>query len=99
MPASFHKIRVPHEIAELVRGLHPYVKKKVRASLDIILADLGKGKALKGELAGLRSLRVGTFRIIYRLSKKHVEIVAVGPRQRIYEETFWSLKREGTIKD
>lgn len=99
MPASFYKIRVPHEIAALVRGLHPHVRKKVRASLDIILADPGKGKALKGGLAGLRSLRVGTFRIIYRLSKKHVEIVTVGPRQKIYEETFWSLKREGTIKD
>ena len=99
MPASFCKIRVPHEIAELVRGLHPHLKKKVRASLDIILTDPGKGKPLKGDLAGLRSLRVGTFRIIYRIIKKHVEIVAVGPRQRIYEETFWSLKREGTIKD
>jgi mRNA interferase RelE/StbE len=99
MPAPFYKIKVPHEIAELVQGLHPHLKKIVSASLNLILTDPGKGKALKGELADLRSLRVGTFRIIYRVSKKHVEIVAVGPRQRIYEETFWSLKREGTIKD
>ncbi len=65
----------------------------------MILSDFQKGKALKEELAGLHSFRVGNYRIIYRISRKRVEIVALGPRQKIYEETFLILKREGSIRN
>jgi mRNA interferase RelE/StbE len=92
-PAQY-KLLVPDNIAELIRTMHPHLKKKVKASLKIILSDPMSGKALKDELLGLRSFRVSKLRIIYRLSKKkHIEIVAVGPRERIYEETFRLLKR------
>ena len=93
MKQPFHKLRVPDEIAELVRGMHPDLKRKTKSSLKMILADPSSGKALKNELAGLRSFRVGSFRIIYRVMRTIVEIVAVGPRERIYEETYRSLKR------
>jgi mRNA interferase RelE/StbE len=88
------RLRVPDEVAELVRGMHPELKRKTRASLKTILADPSSGKALKGELAGLRSFRVGTFRIVYRVVRKVLEIVAIGPRERIYEETYRLLKRD-----
>ena len=48
----------------------PHLKKKVKSSLQIILSDPETGKALKDELAGLRSFRVSRFRIIYRTTKK-----------------------------
>ncbi len=51
-------------------------------------------KLLRDELAGLRSFRVGRFRIIYRISgKKLIEIVVIGPRECIYEEIFRLLKK------
>ena len=94
MTPSYHKLLVPDDIAELIRTMHPHLKKKVRASLQIILSAPLSGKTLKDELAGLRSFRVSQFRIIYRISRrKHIEIVAVGPRERIYEETFRLLNR------
>ena len=94
MRRTAHKLRVPGEVAELVRKMHPHLKKKINASLKVILSDPVSGKALKEELAGLRSFRVSRFRIIYRISKKReVEIVAIGPRKRIYEETFWILNK------
>lgn len=77
----------------LVRGLHPELKRKTNASLRTILADPASGKALKDELAGLRSFRVGSIRIIYRVMRNIVEIVAIGPRERIYEDTYRLLKR------
>jgi mRNA interferase RelE/StbE len=89
-----HRLRVPDEVADLVRGMHPALKRKTRASLKTILADPSSGKALKDELAGLRSFRVGTIRIIYRMTRNIIEIVAIGPRERIYEETYRLLKRE-----
>jgi mRNA-degrading endonuclease RelE of RelBE toxin-antitoxin system len=51
------------------------------------------GKPLKDELAGLRSFRVGRFRIIYRMANDRlVEVVAIGPRRCIYEETYRKLQ-------
>ena len=93
MKQPLHRLRVPDEVADLVRGMHPVLKRKTRASLVAILSDPSTGKALKDELAGLRSFRVGTFRVIYRVTRNVVEIVAIGPRGRIYEETYRLLKR------
>jgi mRNA-degrading endonuclease RelE of RelBE toxin-antitoxin system len=50
-------------------------------------------KALQGELADLRSLRPGCLRIVYREAPGAVEVVAVGPRDRIYEETLRLVRR------
>jgi mRNA interferase RelE/StbE len=77
----------------LIRGLHPDLKRKVRTALSDILADPDVGKALREELAGLRSCRVGRFRIVYRERKSVIEIVAVGPRRSIYQETWQRLRR------
>jgi mRNA interferase RelE/StbE len=91
-PARF---RVPAEGAQLVRGLHPDIKRKVRAALDRLAADTGAGKALQGDLEGLRSLRIARFRVIYRVpSRRIIEIVAIGPRDRIYEETLRLVSAE-----
>ena len=84
------RVRVPHEVAALVRGLHPVLKRKVRAALQAILDEPYSGKALRNELRGLRSYRVGRFRIIYRL-RRDVELVAFGPRDSIYVETYRQL--------
>ena len=95
MKTPMYKLKVPDDIAELIRNMHPHLKKKVRASLQSILSDPYSGKALKDELAGLRSYRVGRLRIIYRISvQKLIEIVAIGPQETIYEETFRLLKRK-----
>lgn len=95
MKKPLYKLKVPDDIAELIRNMHPHLKKKVRASLQTILSDPYSGKALKDELAGLRSFRVGRFRVIYRISdQKLIEIATIGPRENIYEETFRLLKRK-----
>jgi mRNA interferase RelE/StbE len=83
------QFRVPAEVAQLVRGLHPDIKRKVRAALDRLALDAEAGTALQGDLKGLHSLRVSRFRVIYRSpTRRVIEIVAIGPRDRIYEETL-----------
>ncbi|MDA1107914.1 MAG: type II toxin-antitoxin system RelE/ParE family toxin [Proteobacteria bacterium] len=95
MNQPFYRLRIPDEVARLIRGLHPHLKKKLKASLQTILSDPRSGKALKEELAGLRSFRVSRFRIIYRVrGTQQIEIIAVGPRERIYEETFKLIRKE-----
>ena len=89
-----YALRVPAHLAELIRGLHPTLKRKLRAALEAIAADPRAGKALKDDLSGLWSFRVGRFRIIYRIGAgRCVELVACGPRERIYEETYRLILR------
>ncbi|MEK6209522.1 MAG: type II toxin-antitoxin system RelE/ParE family toxin [Pseudomonadota bacterium] len=89
------RFRVPDEVAQLVRGLHPDIKRKVRAALDRLAQDLEAGKALQGDLRGLRSLRVARFRVIYRTpARRVIEIVTIGPRNRVYEETLRLVSSE-----
>lgn len=88
------RLRVPADVASLIRGLHPELKRRLRSTLEAVVADPSVGKALRDELAGLRSCRVGRFRIIYRLAGSVIEVVAVGPRTTIYEETWRRVRRQ-----
>jgi mRNA interferase RelE/StbE len=89
-----YKFVVPKDVNELIRAMLPALKKKVKASLRIILSNPHSGKALLDELSGLRSFRVSSFRIVYRIKDPgQIELVAIGPRERIYEETFRIIQK------
>jgi mRNA interferase RelE/StbE len=94
MKQILHTLRMPVETADLIRGMHPDLKKKIKAGLRAIMGDPQVGKPLRDELAGLHSMRVSKLRIIYRVSRREIEIVAVGPRIKIYEETYKLLQKE-----
>jgi mRNA interferase RelE/StbE len=87
------RLRIPAEVTALLRGLHPELKRRIRSGLDRLVRDPGAWKALQGELAGLRTLRLGRIRIVYREADGVVEVVAAGPRERIYEETLRLVRR------
>lgn len=82
------------ETAAFVRSLHPNLKRKVKAALQAILVNPQAGKVLKDQIKGLRSLRVGKLRVVYRIKKGITEIIAIGPRKKIYEETYQLLRKE-----
>jgi len=89
------RLTVPIEIQRLIRKMHPDLKRKLRASLNLIASDPSSGKVLFDELEGLRSFRVSSFRVIYKITDpKRIEIIAIGPRRRIYEETVRILRKE-----
>lgn len=88
------QLKMSDEVRDLLRHLHPDIKQKVRAALTEILAHPDCGKALRGELQGLRSFRVSKFRIIYRPVAQAIEIITLGPRRYIYEETLRLLQAE-----
>jgi mRNA-degrading endonuclease RelE of RelBE toxin-antitoxin system len=90
-------VRMSDDVSAFIRTLHPILKKRVHAALQEIRTNPDSGKALQDDLEGYRSLRVGKFRIIYRMgARKEIEIIAVGPRRAIYEETVRLIaKKEG----
>ena len=92
---TLYKIRVPDEVAKMLGGMHPELKRRVKFALKKILSVPHSGKSLRDDLKGLNSVKVGRLRIIYRIaSDRIIEIIAIGPRKRIYEETYLLLKKE-----
>lgn len=61
---------------------------RVDRALDEIAADPAAGKALHGPLAGRRSYRVGSLRIIYRLNpvEQVVLIFDIAQRGSVYRD-------------
>jgi mRNA-degrading endonuclease RelE of RelBE toxin-antitoxin system len=62
----------------------------VRTACENVVRQLAegavRGKSLKGELAPLRSARLGRgFRLLYRETDDRIEVVDVGPRGDIYQ--------------
>ncbi len=92
-----YKFRVPDDIVILVRKLHPTLKANIRQALRLIGQNPYSGKSLKDELAHLRSYQVKKYRLIYRILDKDkvLEIVTIGPRKNIYEETFYIISKRG----
>ena len=88
-------LRIPPALATLIGGLHPGIKRKLRAALEAIAADPRCGNPMKEELSGLWSLHVGRHRVIYRAGAgRRIDLIAFGPRERIYEETLRLIAAE-----
>ncbi|HKY52645.1 MAG TPA: type II toxin-antitoxin system RelE/ParE family toxin [Candidatus Limnocylindria bacterium] len=78
------------ETADVLRRLPPQAKRKVRAALAELQRDPDLGEPLERELTGMRRVRVGRLRVVYRVGTAGIEVIAVGPRRTIYGE----LERE-----
>jgi mRNA interferase RelE/StbE len=90
-----YKLRVPNHLVELIRDLHPKIKIKIRGSLTTLVNDSDVGIRLKDEMEDLRSFKVKRLRIIYRFTRQEeIHIIAIGPREQIYEDTFRLILKE-----
>lgn len=89
------QLKASDTIKSFLRHAHPELKRKLSEALHIILSDSHCGKTLKEELTGLRSFRLGKIRIIYSIRESGMlQIVAIGPRKSIYQETFRLIQRD-----
>lgn len=84
-------LRVPGHIEEVIRGLHPETRRKIRRTLTAVLTDPTIGDPLRDRLSGLRRVRIGRWRVVYRERPKVIEVFAVGPRATVYSELIARL--------
>jgi mRNA interferase RelE/StbE len=86
---------IPPHVAEILRRLHPDLKPRIKAAIRALTRDPGLGEPLKRELEGLWKYRVRRFRIVYAVdrSRRVFRILAIGHRQRIYEDIAKQVRR------
>jgi mRNA interferase RelE/StbE len=91
---SLFRPDIPPHVAEVIRNLHPDLKRSIKSAIRAIATDPGCGEPLRGELEGLWKYRVRRFRIVYSTESKTrvLRIVAVGHRRTVYEELASRLK-------
>jgi mRNA interferase RelE/StbE len=91
----FHPVIPPH-VGEVIRSLHPDLKRSVKAALRAIASDPECGEPLRRELDGLWKFRVRRFRIVYAIDRKGqaIRLMAVGHRRYIYEEVAAQLHKK-----
>lgn len=73
----------PQAVKQL-RKLPLTEKKKIIRKIELLATEPYAGKALKGELEGLYSVRAWPYRIVYTIAKKSVIIYSISHRQGVY---------------
>ncbi len=59
-------------------------KEQLKSAIREVAGNPLLGKKLKGEFEGLRSYRLGPFRIVYRFTAERVEVVFLDRRKDVY---------------
>ncbi len=80
------RILASDQVTRWLRNLPPEPKQRVRAALKGLERWQGDFKALRGELEGFYRLRVGGYRIVYRMiSRSLVQLEYADTRDVVYE--------------
>ena len=87
---------IPPHVAEVIRSLHPDLKRSIMAAVRAIAANPECGEPLLRELSGLWKFRVRRFRIVYTSDRKthKIRLMAVGHRQSVYEDLIARLRKK-----
>ena len=79
-----YEIRLTSRFDRCFRQLDEESQLRVAREVLKLESDPLMGKALHGELKGLRSLRIGDYRVIYEVSGNKVVLHRVEHRRRAY---------------
>jgi len=81
---EFAQSVVDKDIPSIPMPYREQIKKAIRKRLTV--DPIKPGKPLRYSLSGYRRLRVGDWRIIYKIAENVVKIVKIGNRKSIYDE-------------
>lgn len=78
------ELKLSSSSQDFIQSLHPPLKERVANALLGVAIDPRSGKALKGDLKGNYSYRVGDWRIIYSIEKTFVYVKDIRHRREAY---------------
>ena len=73
---------VKSDIAQFSRNIKDRIRKSIEERL--LVDPIHYGDPLKKSLQGFRKLRVGDYRVIYKIGKETIIIFKIGHRKEVY---------------
>lgn len=84
------------DISALNRDIRARIRKAIESRLTRAPQDYGK--PLMGNLSGYWSLRVGDYRVVYRIEGKEVAIIQIAHRRDAYEAGILEARKRGWLR-
>jgi len=91
---SYKLIYHPDVLTEDLETIPGNIKERIRRAIETRLANepILSGRPLRQSLKGHRRLRVGDWRVIYRIQHNDVIILKIGNRKEVYQEVFGRIR-------
>lgn len=72
------------------------IKDRIKRAIEqrLLFDPVKYGDPLKRGLRGYRKLRVGDYRIIYRVDKEKIAILKIGHRKDVYHEVYLRIEKK-----
>ncbi len=79
---------------EDLKGIPANIKTRIRKAIEerLLKDPILCGQPLRQSLKGHRKLRVGDWRVIYRIEHSNIIILKIGNRKDVYNEVFRRLR-------
>ncbi len=82
--ALYHPDVEKNDLPKIPRNIQVRIKKAIESRL--LQDPVSSGEPLRKSLKGYKKLRVGDYRIIYRIEKLTVLIFKIGHRKEVYQK-------------
>jgi mRNA interferase RelE/StbE len=82
-----YSVRIKKSALKELQPLTKADRVRIVAAIDRLVENPHVGKTLKGELSGLRRIRVGNFRVVYEINEGELLILVlrVAHRKEVYQ--------------
>ena len=78
------------DLPEIPKNMKERIRKAIEQKL--MTEPVKYGVPLKRSLQGYRKLRVGDYRVIYRIDKKNIIILKIGNRKEVYNKVHLHIE-------
>ena len=93
MAAMYQMLYHPDVLKDDLAGVPRNIQEDIRRAIEerLMREPFLYGEPLRQSLKGYRKLRVGDYRIIYRVEKSDIIILKIGHRRDVYLKVFTRL--------
>ena len=83
-----------HEIPDDLVNIPVNIKKRIQKAIEsrLLVDPINYGLPLRKSLQGHRKLRVGDYRVIYRIDGGKIIVLKIGHRRDVYPKTLNRIK-------
>ncbi|MBF0489593.1 MAG: type II toxin-antitoxin system RelE/ParE family toxin [Candidatus Omnitrophica bacterium] len=95
MEVVTYQLLYHHDIADDLAHIPANIRKRLQKAIEsrLILDPISYGLPLRKSLQGHRKLRVGDYRIIYRIETDQIIILKIGHRRDVYLSVLHRLTK------